>query len=143
MRKFRTMTNASDARSALLPDEERLTPLGRWLRAASLDELPELLHVVRGEMSLVGPRPLPVRYVSRYSPEQARRLDARPGLTGLAQVRGRNGLGWDEKFALDVRYVDEQGLRLDLSILLATALVVLKREGVSQPGHATMEEFYG
>jgi lipopolysaccharide/colanic/teichoic acid biosynthesis glycosyltransferase len=141
--KFRTMTNEVDAEGRLLPDDRRLTPLGRLLRRTSLDELPELWHVVRGEMSLVGPRPLPVRYLSRYSAEQARRLDVPPGVTGLAQIRGRNALNWDDKFALDVWYVDHVGFRLDLSVLAGTVQVVLRGDGVSHPGHATMEEFLG
>jgi len=141
--KFRTMTNETDQHGRLLPDERRLTSFGRVLRRSSLDELPELLHVVRGEMSLVGPRPLPDRYVGRYSRQQARRLEVRPGVTGLAQVRGRNTLPWEEKFALDVWYVDHHALRLDLTLLCATLLVVARGDGVSHPGHATMEEFSG
>jgi sugar transferase EpsL len=143
LRKFRTMTNDTDVHGRVLPDEKRLTPLGRFLRRLSVDELPELVHVLRGEMSLVGPRPLPVRYVARYSDEQARRLIATPGITGLAQVRGRNSLSWDEKFALDVWYVDHRGFLLDLRVLLATAAVVVRGHGISQPGHDTMEEFAG
>jgi sugar transferase EpsL len=143
MRKFRTMTDAVDARGRPLPDGLRVTPLGRVLRRTSLDEIPELLHVLLGEMSLVGPRPLPTRYVERYSESQARRLAVVPGITGLAQVRGRNGLSWDEKFALDGWYVEHQSFVLDLTLLLATARVVVSGDGVSQPGHATMEEFAG
>lgn len=141
--KFRTMTNAVDGDGRLLPDGERLTPLGVLLRRTSVDELPELWHVLRGDMSLVGPRPLPVRYLERYSVEQFRRLEASPGITGLAQVRGRNGLSWDDKFALDVWYVDHRSLLLDLKLLLATAAVVATGDGISQPGRATMEEFSG
>ena len=141
--KFRTMTGARDAAGNLLPDAERLTSLGRFLRATSLDELPELLNVLRGEMSLVGPRPLLMEYLPRYTPEQARRHDVRPGITGWAQVNGRNALSWEQKFALDVWYVDHVSLGLDLKILVLTPLRVLARQGISQPGHATMEEFLG
>jgi lipopolysaccharide/colanic/teichoic acid biosynthesis glycosyltransferase len=143
LRKFRTMTNALNAAGQLLPDEQRLTSIGRLLRRTSLDELPELLHVVSGRMSLVGPRPLPVRYIDRYSPEELRRLDVRPGVTGLAQVRGRNTLGWEQKFALDVWYVDHLTFTLDMRVLLGTLGVVVRGNGVSHPGHATMEEFVG
>jgi lipopolysaccharide/colanic/teichoic acid biosynthesis glycosyltransferase len=141
LRKFRTMTSGVDPAGQLLPDEDRLTALGRMLRRTSLDELPQLVHVIRGEMSLVGPRPLPVRYVERYSPAEARRLEVFPGLTGLAQVRGRNGLHWARRFELDVEYVDRVSLAQDLRILAATLVVVLRGRGVSQPGHATAEEF--
>jgi sugar transferase EpsL len=143
LRKFRTMSDARDRRGELLPDADRLTVLGRFLRRSSLDELPELFHVLTGDMSLVGPRPLPVRYVPRYTPEQARRLEVKPGLTGLAQVRGRNTLTWEERFQHDVWYVAHQGLLLDLKLLVATVGVVLGREGVSHPGQATMHEFLG
>jgi sugar transferase EpsL len=143
LRKFRTMTDALDGEGRLLPDAARLTPFGAVLRRTSLDELPELWSVIRGEMSLVGPRPLPVRYLDRYSHRERRRLEAVPGLTGLVQVRGRNGLSWSEKFALDVWYVDHRSLALDLKLLLQTAVVVLKADGISQPGQATMEEFMG
>jgi lipopolysaccharide/colanic/teichoic acid biosynthesis glycosyltransferase len=141
--KFRTMTNAHAADGSLLPDEQRLTPLGRFLRASSLDELPELLNILRGEMSLVGPRPLLMQYLERYSPEQARRHNVLPGLTGWAQVNGRNALTWEDKFRLDVWYVDHWSFWLDLKILFLTVGKVFKREGISQPGHATMEEFMG
>lgn len=141
--KFRTMTDARDADGNLLPDSARLTSLGRFLRAASLDELPELFNILRGEMSLVGPRPLLPQYLTRYSPEQARRHDVLPGLTGLAQVSGRNALTWEEKFRLDVWYVDHWSFWLDVKILLLTFWKTFKREGISQPGHATMEEFMG
>jgi len=141
--KFRTMTDARDAQGHLLPDAERLTPLGRFLRATSLDELPELFLVLSGKMSLVGPRPLYLHYLERYSPEQARRHEVLPGITGWAQVHGRNALTWEEKFKLDVWYVDHRSLWLDLKILLLTLWKVLKREGISQPGHATAEEFMG
>jgi sugar transferase EpsL len=143
LRKFRTMSDARDERGELLPDADRLTALGRFLRRCSLDELPEFWHVLRGEMSLVGPRPLPVRYVERYTPIQARRLEVKPGITGLAQVRGRNALSWEQKFEHDVWYVDHRTLRLDLWLLIATVGVVVAREGVSHPGQATMHEFLG
>jgi sugar transferase EpsL len=141
--KFRTMSNARAANGDLLPDAKRLTPLGRFLRASSLDELPELFNILRGEMSLVGPRPLLVQYLERYSPEQARRHDVLPGLTGWAQVNGRNALTWEDKFRLDVWYVDHWSFWLDLRILFLTVWKVFKREGISQPGHATAEEFMG
>jgi lipopolysaccharide/colanic/teichoic acid biosynthesis glycosyltransferase len=143
MLKFRTMTDARDAHGELLPDSERLTPFGRFLRSTSLDELPELFNVLKGDMSLVGPRPLLVRYLPRYSPEQARRHEVKPGLTGWAQVNGRNAISWDDKLALDVWYVDHQSLPLDLTILALTVVKILRRDGISQPGHATMEEFLG
>jgi lipopolysaccharide/colanic/teichoic acid biosynthesis glycosyltransferase len=141
--KFRTMTNACDAQGRLLPDAERLTRLGRFLRSASLDELPELFNVLKGDMSLVGPRPLLMQYLERYTPEQRRRHEVKPGITGWAQVNGRNAITWDEKFKLDVWYVDHQSLWLDVRIIARTILKVLKREGISQPGQATMEEFMG
>lgn len=141
--KFRTMTDARDAQGNLLPDEQRLTRLGVFLRSYSLDELPELINVLRGEMSLVGPRPLLMQYLERYSPDQARRHDVLPGITGWAQVNGRNILTWQDKFRLDVWYVDHWSLWLDLKILWLTFVKVLKREGISQPGHATAEEFMG
>ena len=141
--KFRTMTDARDADGNLLPDAFRLTSLGRVLRALSLDELPELFDVLRGEMSLVGPRPLLMQYLDRYTSSQMRRHAVLPGMTGWAQVNGRNVLTWDEKFALDVWYVDHWSFWLDLKILLLTAWKVVAREGISQPGHATMEEFMG
>lgn len=141
--KFRTMTDASDSAGNLLPDSERLTRLGRFLRAFSLDELPELINILRGEMSLVGPRPLLMEYLPRYSPEQMRRHDAWPGLTGWAQVNGRNALTWADKFNLDVWYVDHWSFWLDIKIILLTFWKVLKREGVSQPGQATTEYFMG
>ncbi len=141
--KFRTMSDARDALGALLPDDERLTRVGRVLRATSLDELPQLWNVVRGELSLVGPRPLLVRYLDRYTAEQRRRHDVMPGLTGWAQIHGRNAIDWERKFELDVWYVDHWSPLLDLRILAATALKVLRREGVSQAGHATMPEFFG
>ena len=141
--KFRTMTHARDPGGRLLPDGQRLTRLGRWLRTTSLDELPELWNVLKGDMSLVGPRPLLTEYLERYTPEQARRHEVKPGITGWAQVNGRNALTWEEKFRLDVWYVDNWNLWLDLKILLRTVLKVLRREGISAEGHATMPEFQG
>ncbi|MCG6121918.1 MAG: sugar transferase [Microvirga sp.] len=143
MLKFRTMTDARDAQGRPLPDAERLTPFGRWLRSTSLDELPELINVLRGEMSLVGPRPLLPEYLPLYTPEQARRHDVRPGITGWAQVNGRNALSWEEKFALDLWYVDNRSFRLDLRILALTALKVARREGVTSEGSATADRFRG
>ena len=141
--KFRTMTEARDPAGNLLPDEQRLTRLGRFLRRTSLDELPELINVLKGEMSLVGPRPLLMQYLDRYTPEQARRHEVKPGITGWAQINGRNALTWEEKFKLDVWYVDHRSFWLDAKILLLTLWKVLQREGINQPGHATMEEFKG
>lgn len=141
--KFRTMLDARAADGTLLPDAERLPPFGRWLRSTSLDELPELWNVARGDMSLVGPRPLLTQYLSRYSPTQARRNDVPPGLTGWAQVNGRNAVDWDEKLAMDVWYVDNRTLGLDLKILAMTLLAVLRREGIAAEGSATMPEFTG
>ncbi len=143
LRKFRSMTDARDPDGNLLPDDERLTKLGRFLRASSLDELPELINVLKGEMSLVGPRPLLTRYLARYSPEQARRHDVLPGITGWAQINGRNAITWDDKFRLDVWYVDNWSMSLDLKVLGLTIMKVIQREGISQPGHATAEEFMG
>ena len=141
--KFRTMTAASDSTGNLLPDAQRLTRLGRFLRALSLDELPELLNILRGEMSLVGPRPLLMEYLERYSPEQMRRHDAYPGLTGWAQVNGRNAITWQDKFHYDVWYVDNWSFWLDIKIMFMTLWKVVKREGISQPGQATTEYFMG
>lgn len=141
--KFRTMTLECDSTGKLLPDAARLTSFGRWLRATSLDELPELWNVLKGDLSLVGPRPLLVEYLPRYSPEQSRRHDVKPGLTGWAQVNGRNSLSWEEKFALDVWYVDNASFWLDLQILAMTAVKVVRREGISAPGEATMAPFMG
>jgi lipopolysaccharide/colanic/teichoic acid biosynthesis glycosyltransferase len=141
MYKFRTMRDLRDAEGKLLPDEARLTPFGRWLRSTSLDELPELLNVLRGEMSLVGPRPLLMEYLDRYTPEQARRHEVKPGITGWAQIHGRNNLSWDERFKLDVWYIDNWSLWLDLKILWRTLWMVLRREGISAQGHATMPRF--
>ncbi len=141
--KFRTMRETQDEHGNLLPDELRITPLGHFLRTTSLDELPELFNVLRGEMSLVGPRPLLMQYLQRYTPEQARRHEVLPGITGWAQVNGRNALTWEDKFRLDVWYVDHWSFLLDLKILLLTLWKVIKREGIQQPGHATAEEFMG
>ncbi len=141
--KFRTMRNAFDAAGQPLSDAERLTRIGRFLRAASLDELPELWNVLRGEMSLVGPRPLLPQYLPRYSEFQRRRHEVKPGLTGWAQVNGRNGLSWEKKFELDVWYVDHRSMLLDLRILWRTVAAVLTRDGIASQGHATMPEFMG
>lgn len=141
--KFRTMTDERGPDGRLLPDEQRLTRVGRFLRSTSLDEIPQLLNVLKGEMSLVGPRPLLMRYLDRYTPRQARRHEVPPGITGLTQVRGRNALSWDEKFELDVEYVENWSLWLDVQILAETALRVVDRRGISQSGHATMPEFMG
>jgi len=141
--KFRTMTQQRDAFGALLPDAQRLTPMGQWLRTSSLDELPELLNILRGEMAFVGPRPLLMEYMSLYSSEQARRHEVKPGLTGWAQVQGRNSLGWGEKFRLDVWYVDNRSLVLDLYIIWLTLVIVLRRKGISAAGQATMTPFTG
>jgi len=143
LNKFRSMTDQRAPGGSLLPDSERLTTLGRFLRSSSLDELPELLNVLKGEMSLVGPRPLLVAYLDRYSPEQARRHDALPGITGWAQVNGRNAITWEDKFKLDVWYVDNRSLWLDIKILALTLFKVFKREGINQPGATTAEEFKG
>ena len=141
--KFRTMRGARSGEPSTDGDEQRLTRFGRWLRATSLDELPELWNVLRGDMSLVGPRPLLMRYLPLYSSEQMRRHEVRPGLTGWAQVNGRNALSWDDKFKLDVWYVDNRSLVLDLKILLLTAAAVFRREGISYENSATMPEFRG
>ena len=138
--KFRSMRQPDDSH---VTDAERLTSVGRFLRSASLDELPTLWNVLKGDMSLVGPRPLLVEYLPRYSADQARRHEVRPGITGLAQVSGRNGLSWDDKFATDVRYVDTRSFALDVKILLLTVAAVFRREGISHEGHATMSEFTG
>jgi lipopolysaccharide/colanic/teichoic acid biosynthesis glycosyltransferase len=143
MVKFRTMKNAYDSAGRPLSDAERLTPLGRFLRSTSMDELPELWNVLKGEMSLVGPRPLLMEYLPLYSPKQARRHEVRPGVTGWAQVNGRNALSWEEKFALDVWYVENQSLGLDLKVIGLTLRKVVKREGISAAGDATMPRFTG
>ena len=143
VRKFRTMTDARDAQGKLLPDAERLTKLGRLLRATSLDELPELINIFSGEMSLVGPRPLHAYYRDRYTPHQFRRHEVLPGLTGWAQVNGRNALSWEQKFDFDVWYVERHSLWLDVKIIALTLWKVIRRDGISQPGEATMEEFKG
>ena len=141
--KFRTMTDQRDEKGNLLPDAQRLTSFGKWLRSTSLDELPELLLVLKGDMSLVGPRPLLVQYLPLYNKEQARRHDVRPGLTGWAQINGRNAISWEQKFALDVWYVDNQSLWLDIKILLLTVWRVFDRHGISAANEATMPVFTG
>ena len=141
--KFRTMSNEKDDSGKLLPDGQRITPLGSFLRSYSLDELPELFNVIRGEMSLVGPRPLLMQYLDRYTPRQARRHEVLPGITGWAQIHGRNALTWEDKFEYDIWYVDHWSLLLDIKILMITFWKVIKREGINQPGAATAEEFMG
>jgi lipopolysaccharide/colanic/teichoic acid biosynthesis glycosyltransferase len=141
--KFRTMMDAVDAEGNPLPDEARITAVGEFLRRSSIDELPQMWNVLRGDMSLVGPRPLLMEYLERYTPEQARRHEVRPGVTGWTQVNGRNALSWEEKFRLDVWYVDHRSFWLDLRILAMTALRVVRPRGISQQGHATMEKFRG
>ena len=141
--KFRTMNDATDSQGSVLPDEARLTPAGRWLRRLSLDELPQLFNVLRGDMSLVGPRPLLMEYLPLYTPEQARRHAVRPGVTGWAQVNGRNAVSWEERFRLDVWYVDHHSFWLDLRILWLTLLRVLRADGINEPGAATMSKFTG
>ena len=141
--KFRTMTSEHDAQGNLLPDTKRLTPFGQFLRNTSLDELPELFNVLKGDMSLVGPRPLLMQYLDRYTPEQGRRHEVKPGITGWAQVNGRNAITWEEKFKLDVWYVEHRSQSLDLKIIALTIWRILKREGINQPGQATAEEFKG
>lgn len=143
MLKFRTMTDARDRNGSLLPDARRLTLVGRFMRSTSLDELPELLNVLQGDMSIVGPRPLLMHYLELYDADQARRHEVKPGITGWAQVNGRNALSWEQRFKLDVWYVDHYGVSLDLRIILMTLKKVLEREGISQEGHATMTEFMG
>lgn len=143
MFKFRTMDNAFDSQGHLLPDAERLTPFGRFLRSTSLDETPELINVLRGDMSLVGPRPLLMEYLDLYTSEQMRRHDTLPGITGWAQVNGRNAIGWEEKFAYDVWYVDHQSLWLDCKILFLTLQKVVTREGIMAPGEEAVEKFKG
>jgi sugar transferase EpsL len=141
--KFRTMTNARDAAGNLLPDWKRLSRFGCFLRSASIDELPELLNVLKGDMALVGPRPLLMEYLDRYTPEQARRHEVHPGITGWGQVKGRNALSWEKKFQLDVWYIDNMSLWLDLKILIMTLMMVFKREGINAEGHETMPKFMG
>ena len=141
--KFRTMTDQRDAAGKLLPDEQRLPAFGRFLRSTSLDELPELFNVLKGDMSIVGPRPLMMKYLGRYTPEQARRHEARPGITGWAQINGRNAISWEDRFKLDVWYVDNWTLWLDFKILFKTIVAVFKREGITQQDRATMDEFMG
>lgn len=141
--KFRTMKDLRDENGNLLPDEQRLTRFGAFLRSTSLDELPELINVLKGDMSLVGPRPLLMEYLDRYTPEQARRHEVKPGITGWAQINGRNAISWEEKFKLDVWYVDNWSIWLDLKKLFITIYKVLKREGINQPGKATVEYFKG
>ena len=141
--KFRTMTDARDADGKLLPDGERLTGLGRFLRKTSMDELPEFFNVIKGDMSIVGPRPLLMQYLDRYTPEQARRHEVKPGITGWAQVNGRNAISWEDKFKLDVWYVDNWSVWLDVKIIFMTISKIVKREGINQQGQATMEEFKG
>ena len=143
MIKFRTMRDATGPDGQPLPDAERLTDFGRWLRATSLDELPELWNVLKGQMSLVGPRPLLMEYLPLYTPQQARRHEVRPGITGWAQINGRNAVGWDQKFSLDVWYVDRHTLWLDVKILALTLRRIVQRDGISAPGSATMEKFQG
>jgi sugar transferase EpsL len=137
------MLNTREADGCLSPDERRLSALGRFIRSGSLDELPELFNVLKGDMSLVGPRPLLMQYMARYTPEQARRHEAKPGITGWAQVNGRNALSWEDKFKLDIWYVDHRSFFLDIEILALTLWKILRREGVNQPGQATAEEFTG
>ena len=141
--KFKTMVDAFDSQGNPLPDEERLTKIGKFVRSASLDELLQLVNVIKGDMSLIGPRPLLMRYLPRYSSEQARRHEVKPGITGWAQVNGRNALSWEDKFKLDVEYVEKVSFSLDLKILWMTFLNVVQRKGISADGHATMEEFRG
>lgn len=141
--KFKSMNNKRDERGELLPDEKRLTSYGQFIRNTSFDELPELINILKGDMAIVGPRPLLVRYLTRYSKTQARRHEVRPGLTGLAQVNGRNAISWEDKFRYDVEYVDNLSLMLDIKIILMTVLKVVKRDGISSENSATMEEFMG
>lgn len=143
MLKFRSMTDERDEKGALLPDERRLTGFGKLLRSTSLDELPELINVLKGEMSLVGPRPLLMEYLPRYNPEQFKRHEALPGITGLAQISGRNELEWEKRFQLDIYYVENQNLLMDLKILILTVFKVIKRDGISSKTSSTMEEFKG
>lgn len=143
MYKFRTMTDARNTDGSLMPDEERLPAFGKILRSTSLDELPELFCVLKGDMSLVGPRPLMMKYLPRYTPQQARRHEAKPGITGWAQVNGRNAISWEEKFQFDVWYVDNWNMWVDIKILFKTFTSIFQREGITQHGHVTAEEFMG
>lgn len=143
MYKFRTLTQEVDEKGELLPDEQRMTRFGQWLRKSSLDELPELINVVKGDMSLVGPRPLLMQYLGRYTAQQARRNEVKPGITGWAQIHGRNAISWPEKFRLDVWYVDNQSFWLDIAILIRTLAPVFNRSGINSQGRATVEEFMG
>ncbi len=143
MYKFRTMTDKKDSLGNLLPDSERLTSFGKFLRATSLDEIPEFFNILKGDMSLIGPRPLLVRYLERYTKEQSRRHEVRPGISGWAQVNGRNAISWEDKFKYDIEYVDNLSFILDLKIIILTIKKVFKSEGISQKGNATMEEFEG
>jgi lipopolysaccharide/colanic/teichoic acid biosynthesis glycosyltransferase len=140
--KFRTMSDCSDENGCMLPDAERITSFGKWLRSTSLDELPELYNVLKGDMSIVGPRPLLMQYLDRYTPEQTRRHEVKPGITGLAQISGRNSLTWEEKFKLDVWYVDNRSIWLDFKILFNTIVHLIQRKGISHEGYATMPEFF-
>ena len=141
--KFKTMNERKDANGKLLPDKDRLTPIGRFIRSTSMDELPQLINVFKGDMSLVGPRPLLIKYLPLYNPQQARRHEVRPGITGWTQVNGRNSLSWNQKFELDIYYVDNLSFTLDIKILWLTIVKVFKREGISQSGEATMKAFSG
>ena len=141
--KYKTMTDERDAEGNLLPDEARLTKVGKFVRSTSIDELPQLINVLKGDMALIGPRPLLPQYLPQYSPEQARRHEVRPGISGWAQCHGRNGISWTEKFKLDVWYVDHVSLMTDLKVIWITIMKVLKRDGISQEGNATMEAFNG
>jgi len=141
--KFRTMTGARDEQGRFLPDENRLTPFGHFLRASSLDELPEFWNVLKGDMSLVGPRPLLMEYLDHYTPDQARRHEVRPGITGWAQVNGRNAISWEDKFSLDIWYINNLSFKLDLNIMLLTVYKIARRDGISEYGHATMSKFTG
>jgi sugar transferase EpsL len=141
--KFRSMTNACDSTGRPLPDAQRLTPFGLFLRHTSLDELPQLINILKGEMSFVGPRPLLVKYLDRYTPEQLRRHEVKPGITGFAQINGRNAISWEDKFKLDVWYIDHWSLALDLKILFLTASKVMQQDGINQEGYTTSEEFMG
>ncbi|MGD0077240.1 MAG: sugar transferase [Sedimentisphaerales bacterium] len=141
--KFRTMTDQRDAAGHLLPDEQRLPAFGRFMRSTSFDELPELLNVLKGDMGIVGPRPLMMKYLNRYTPEQARRHEVKPGITGWAQINGRNAISWEDKFKLDIWYVDNWTILLDIKIILKTIWMVITRQGVTQQGRATVDEFMG